>query len=103
LGWSSHPNLASAPNWQLGVTEEQQADFAVRALNFIAGHFPYVKKTFWYDASDSTIDYADTALRVHENNFGLLHRDLTPKPAYLAVKNYLADGTVPAQTGGHCS
>ncbi|MEA2477156.1 MAG: polysaccharide biosynthesis protein PslG [Actinomycetota bacterium] len=103
LGWSSHPNLASAPNWQLGVTEEQQADFAVRALNFIAGHFPYVKKTFWYDASDSTIDYADAALRLHENNFGLLHRDLTPKPAYLAVKNYLADGTVPAQTGGHCS
>ncbi|MFN2593943.1 MAG: cellulase family glycosylhydrolase [Actinomycetota bacterium] len=103
FGWSSHPDTGNEPNWQLGVTEQQQADYAVRALQFVSSNFPYVQKAFWYDASDSSIDYSDASLRVHENNFGLLHRDLTPKPVYSAVRDYLSDGTAPADRSGYCT
>lgn len=103
FGWSSHPNLPGFPNWQLGVDEERQADYAVRALRFIASDLPYVQKAFWYDASDSAIDYPAVALRVHENSFGLLRRDLSPKPVYDAIARYLSDGTMPATAGGSCN
>ncbi|MDQ3878597.1 MAG: glycoside hydrolase family protein [Actinomycetota bacterium] len=102
LGWSSHDNLPGTPNWQLGVSQQEQADFAVRALDLIATRFPYVKKTFWYEASDTAIEHSDAYTYLHENNFGLLRRDQTPKPAYTALRDYLADGSVPRPASGYC-
>lgn len=88
FGWSSHPTQPGAVNWMRGVTEQQQADYMVRALKYIGAEHPYVTNVFWYNERNT-----DTG-NIHTDNFGLLYRDLTPKPAYLAVKAFLmGDGT----------
>jgi hypothetical protein len=62
-----------------GVTFQTQADYAARMMliNFSQG-IPY---SIWYDFSNDGTDLKDG-----EHNFGLLNNDLTPKPAYLAMK-----------------
>ena len=84
FGWSSHPNTPDLPNWKRGVTLEQQADFLLRALVYIGNRFPEVTNVFWYNERnrDSGHEYLD--------NYGLLYRDLSPKPVYEALKAFLA-------------
>jgi hypothetical protein len=83
LGWSSHANTGSEANWNRGVTEAQQARYAVESLRLIRDEYPYVKKAFWYnERNKSTGD-------IHQDNFGLLRRDASPKPAWYAIRNYL--------------
>ena len=93
FGWSSHPTQPGAPNWMNGVTLEQQADYMVRALRYIGSNFPYVTNVFWYNERNT-----DTG-NIHTDNFGLLYRDLTPKPAYLAIKAFLVGNGTQAPTG----
>jgi hypothetical protein len=83
FGWSSHANSDGLPNWQLGVTEAQQGDYLVRAIEYARLHFPYVTNMFWYDErNQSNTD-------IQNANYGLLTHDLTPKPAYAALQAYL--------------
>ena len=56
----------------------------VRALKMIRANYSYVTKAFWYAERDTDSSGS------HEGSFGLLTQDLTPKPAYSAVKSYLA-------------
>jgi hypothetical protein len=60
-----------------------QAFYAVRMmlLNFASG----VPISIWYDWKDDGDDPSD-----RENRFGLVRRDLTPKPAYRAVANAIS-------------
>jgi polysaccharide biosynthesis protein PslG len=91
-GWSSHANTGSEPTWKKGVTEAQQADYLVRSLSWFASRHPYVTNVFWYnDRNKATGD-------PQEDNYGLLYRNLTPKPAYTAVKALLTGSS--ATTGG---
>ena len=83
FGWSSHPNTASTPTWQRGVTEAQQGDYFVRTLRWIATNAPYVTNTFWYNDTNTT------AGAEQYDNYGLLRTDLSPKPAYTTLKGYL--------------
>src|SRR5205814_368429 len=92
LGWSSHANTGTEPSWALGVTEAQQADYIVRAINFFATTHPYVKNVFWYNERNKATG------NVQEDNYGLLHRDLTPKPAYTALQTLLAGSTTTSST-----
>jgi len=80
FGWSSHPNNGGEQPWQLGVTEQQQADYLVRAFKYAKANWPNVKVMFAYEARDESC--CDT----QNNNFGLLYRDLTAKPAYSALR-----------------
>jgi polysaccharide biosynthesis protein PslG len=80
FGWSSHPNYGGEQSWQLGVTEQQQADYLVRAFKYAKANWPNVKVMFAYEARNETC--CDT----QNNNFGLLHRDLTAKPVYSALQ-----------------
>lgn len=91
LGWSSHPNTGSEKEWQRGVTEEQQADFLVRTIKHVSANFPYVTNMFWYNERNRASG------KVHLDNYGLLNRDLSEKPAYVALRDFLdaPDPTAP--------
>jgi hypothetical protein len=82
-GWSSHPNTSATPYWQMGVTEQQQGDYLIRTLRWVAQNAPYVTNAFWYNDLDT--QFGD----VHGDNYGLLRTNLSPKPAYTALKSYL--------------
>jgi hypothetical protein len=88
-GWSSHANTGSEPTWKRGVTEDQQADYLVRSLSWFGSRHPYVTNVFWYNERNKATGDAQ------EDNYGLLRRDLSDKPAYLAAKSVLASGVTP--------
>ena len=83
FGWSSHPNTPDLPNWHLGVSLETQAEYAVRAIKYIEKEFPYVTHAFWYNERNNNSG------NIQYNNYGILYRDLQPKPVYRALKDYL--------------
>ena len=84
FGWSSHPNTGTEANWARGVTLQQQADYLVRTLDLLAREMPFVTNVFWYNERDRSTSNVQLA------NYGLMFRDLTPKPALTAVRGYLA-------------
>jgi hypothetical protein len=83
FGWSAHGNAAGTEPWNLGVTEAQQADYFVRAVQYAKANYPYVTNMIWYTERNLTSG------NIHQDNFGLLRFDLTPKPAYNSIKTYL--------------
>ena len=81
-GWSSHDEstyTAPVPNWKRGVTEAEQATNLL-AMQSLLGSHPQVEASFWYN------DWNKATSDQHENNWGLLNRDFSPKPAYFAMK-----------------
>ncbi len=70
-GWPTHEG-------RRGVTEREQAEFIVRAhlMAFAAG----LERGFWYElqATERKSDH-------NEDHFGILHRDLSAKPAFNAL------------------
>jgi hypothetical protein len=97
FGWSSHPNWPGVENWNRGVSPELQADYLVRSLRYIGANYPYVTNVFWYNERNLASGV------VQLDNYGLLNRDLSPKPAYTALKDYLggagaASTTTPVTT-----
>jgi polysaccharide biosynthesis protein PslG len=93
FGWSSHATSPGAPNWLRGVSEAQQADFVVRAIEFVAARYPYVANMLWYNERNGT------GGEEHESNFGLLRHDLSSKPAYLALQTLLLGCTISGTDG----
>jgi hypothetical protein len=83
FGWSAHPNQGDEAPWEVGVTRQQQADYLIRTLRLVAERYPYVTNVFWYNERNRDSD------NVQVNNYGLLRRDLSPKPAYRALKRFL--------------
>ena len=92
FGWSSHPNQPDYKNWERGVTMQQQGDYLVRTIAYVRNKFPYVTHMFWYNERNRDSDDQQLA------NFGLLYRNLAPKPAYDALKDYLGGSSQPAPT-----
>ena len=91
FGWSAHANTGFEASWDRGVSEATQADYLVRAVKWFGSKHPYVTNVFWYnERNKATGD-------IHEDNFGLLRHDLSPKPAYHALKNLLVP-TAPTTT-----
>jgi hypothetical protein len=83
FGWSVHDNPPGTPIYRRGVTNDQQAEYLVRALTLIRVGYPFVEKAFWYkDASRPGED-------VHEAGYGLLRADLSPRPSYAALRAFL--------------
>lgn len=98
-GWSSHPNTGDEPNWNKGVTQEEQGDYLVRSLQFLGSEYPYVTNVFWYNERNRDAGHP------HEDNFGLLRRDLSEKPVYEALQSFMTgqepppDGEEPPPDG----
>ena len=83
FGWSAHDNRPDLPPWRRGVSAEAQAAYLTRAFSLIGRQYPYVAKAFWYkDAARPGEDEVDSG-------YGLLKMDLSPRPAYWALKALL--------------
>ena len=72
-----YPTHEGQPN---SSTEEKQAAMIVRVY-LLAIASGYADKVFWYDYRNDGDDRG-----YNEHNFGVLHRDFAPKPAYIAYK-----------------
>ena len=83
FGWSVHPNGPGLALWQRGVTPEEQAAYLSRAITLARLRYPYVEKAFWYK------DAARPGEDEIEAGYGLLRDDLSPRPAYAALKALL--------------
>ena len=92
MGWSSHANTGGEEPWKMGVSAEKQGEFAVRAIEYVKATYPYVKTMIYYNERNK--DTGD----LHEDNFGMLKRDLSEKPMYRALSDYLGGGSTPEPT-----
>jgi len=84
VGWSTHPNTAAMESHERGVTESQQARYALQSLRITQQDYPYVERLAWYAARD------ETTSTVENNNFGLFTLELQPKPAAIALEEFFA-------------
>lgn len=71
IGWPTHQG-------RRGVSPERQAEILARA--YLLALQAEVQAVFWYEfqAPEGRPDY-------NEDHFGIVHRDLSPKPAYTAL------------------
>jgi hypothetical protein len=83
--------VGCSDNGTMGVTEKLQAEYFVRAIKYVQQknetHGWGVTNMIWYNARNKNTKY------LHENNFGLLYRDLTPKSVYFSARDYLTQTT----------
>ena len=78
---------------QQGNSEAKQAKMLTRAQ--LIAYQLGIARMFWYEFQAPESDDLDP-----ESHFGMLHRDLSPKPAYLAYKTLIAQrpaGSVPLE------
>jgi polysaccharide biosynthesis protein PslG len=85
FGWSAHANRPGTPNWQRGVTPEQQGDYLVRALEYTRARYPYVDVAFWYKERANP-----TSANVHEEGYALFGPNLVERPVVRALRRYLS-------------
>lgn len=76
IGWSTCP---SDPEWC--VSEAQQADYLERAARLVRSEYTFVQAMFFYHYRLDELDPSNS-----EDFLGLVHDDLTPKPAWHAVR-----------------
>lgn len=82
FGWSAHANVGGEANYQLGVTDQQQADYLTAAYPMLRDLG--VKGAFCYD--DHRLSSGDA----QEANFGIVRADGSLTPAYSALTALLA-------------
>lgn len=82
FGWSVHANEVGTEPWNRGVTEQQQAAYTVATFDILA-QWPQVKNAFVYAERQKATG------NLHQDGYGLLNRDFTPRPVYnaLAARN----------------
>ncbi len=81
------PSVPVASGYGPALTEQQQAD-RLRTAFALAAHFDWIENLTWYEYRDS-----DTGSRDPESNFGIVHSDLSLKPAYTALRDVVAGAT----------
>jgi hypothetical protein len=85
FGWSNHTNGPNTPDWQRGVTAEEQGDYFVRAIQYTVANYPYVPVMFWYKERAQA-----GSGNVHEEGYALLNGDLSERPVYTRLQTFLA-------------
>lgn len=83
FGWSAHRDRPGEENWERGVSPRTQGRYLIDTLRLVRSDFPYVKKVFWYNERNRRT--GDVQL----DHYGLMQRDLSPKPAYRMLRSYL--------------
>jgi polysaccharide biosynthesis protein PslG len=81
------PSISTANGYAPALTEEQQAH-RLRLAFAVATRWPWVANLTWYEYRDSCVDPVNP-----ECNFGLVRADLSPKPAYGALREVVAGVT----------
>jgi chitodextrinase len=100
FGWSTHANdlfdyTSPSTWWALGVSPEMAADYLVRTMQLVESSYPYVTQLFWYQERDRAMPTTYGMGTLQNNNYGLLGVDLSPKPAWYAIRDHLASFNVP--------
>ena len=83
FGWTT----CNAGSGRWCVSEDQQATYTRKAYDILAG-MDFVRSATLYQLRDRGTDPNDP-----EANFGLLNRDLSPKPAWTAFKDAMANAS----------
>jgi hypothetical protein len=83
MGWSS---CLPGGTDKFCVTEAQQAQYTADALRIIRDRWDYVAAAIFYNLRNKGTTPTD-----RESSYGLIYRDFSPKPAYIAWKNVLAE------------
>jgi hypothetical protein len=83
------PTVPVANGYGPALTEPQQAD-RLRTAFALATRFDWIANLTWYEYQDSCNDMQFDP----ECNFGLVRSDLSPKPAYDALREVVAGATV---------
>ena len=81
VGWSTHENWSGVENWNRGITEAQQARYVTDMTRLVATDYPEVTGIFWYTVRDTNIG------NVQQDNYGLVRKDWTRKPAWTALRD----------------
>ena len=83
FGWST---ANPSPGYEYGVdnTEADQASYLVRAFNLARASYPWMGVMFVWNLNFATLP--DIPLDDEKPPFGILHRDFTPRLAYLALQ-----------------
>jgi polysaccharide biosynthesis protein PslG len=84
FGWSAHANWDGIPNWERGVTQAEQADYLIRAIQYTGTNYPYVPVMFWYKERSNP-----GGSDVHQEGYGFLNADLSERPVLGALRSYL--------------
>jgi hypothetical protein len=73
------------PTWRNGISEAVQAKYLPRLF---AEYFRLgIRRTYLYELADNQPDPSGTTM---EDHFGILRNDLTPKPAFEALRSLIA-------------
>lgn len=78
LGWSTGTEN-DGNEWDRPVTARKQAQFLRQAVRLIRDDYPYVGPIIWYRDVDGPS-------KLYQDGFGLLHANLTDKPAMKAFR-----------------
>jgi polysaccharide biosynthesis protein PslG len=85
------PSLPIASGYGPPLTEAQQAS-RLRIAYSLASRFDWIDNLTWYQYRDGETGSSDP-----EDNFGLIHTDLSPKPAYTAFREVVGGATAKLQ------
>lgn len=75
FGWSTHWNWFGTRSWERGVSEAVQADRFEETVRFVESEYPQIELVLWYNLRDREGTSGE-----HETRFGLMRRNLEPKP-----------------------
>jgi Tol biopolymer transport system component len=87
LGYARH-----TPAWDLGehehwtVNDEQQAQYLVETLDWIAEHYPYVEAVFPFNLDFSVVDWYGAGEQMRA--YAILDSARRPLPAYTALREW---------------
>lgn len=83
VGWST---ANPAPGYEYGAenTEQEQADFLVRAFQLVRTTMPWVGSFFVWNLNFAALP--DIGPADEKSPFSILRRDFSPRPAYLALR-----------------
>jgi hypothetical protein len=83
------PTVSVVNGYGPALSEAQQAERLATAFA-LATRFDWIENLTWYEYRDGCGDARDP-----ECNFGLVHTDLSPKPAYAALRGVMAGAVAP--------
>ena len=83
FGWTT---ANPAPGYEYGssTTEQQQADYLVRAYSMARTTYPWVQAMFVWNLNFAAL--SDISPLDEKPPFSIIRRDFTPRPAYLALQ-----------------
>ncbi|HMO57460.1 MAG TPA: hypothetical protein PKA05_12420 [Roseiflexaceae bacterium] len=90
FGWATANNT---PGFEFGqqVSLQQQAEYIVGAMQLVEERYPWVEAMFIWNLNFAPLR-AQSGDPYHEQaSFGILNADYSPRPAYWAVQQYIAD------------